>query len=457
MRKKSTLFAIVVFFLICTWLLPIIANPLPYTGLDWLSLESVTVAQYGYGGDSDSGGDDDDDTPLPPPCDVDQSGRDNVYDPETFTEECDCSLDIRVDFPPGAVDVPVEMRAYHSPELPTGVPAPTGGIIGCPFFVGAWIKGEDKTVDKFNESIVINVDYGNEPVQSCLPPEGWGLYEVQGGDTLDSLAELTKTSVDTILQANCLYSSVISPGQQLYLPFIPPIPPGSPITPTLTSTPALTAVPPSTSEVTRAVPDTPQANAQLSMYDPHTQAWVTLCSRNDFYAQKVSGALILPTPFEEGGNALLAVTNDHIPPLNQTVDKMGKTTLSVPGSNFSFDVLAGTVEVGTYFEVTHLSNAPDSDLFKLLPTPVDVKACLADYTTTKKIRQITRFAKPIGITFDFDANTLARAGGKDNLTIVGLGNGQWADLEEFGASVVRGNNTIAVDSGNLGTFSLAVR
>jgi hypothetical protein len=63
----------------------------------------------------------------------------------------------------------------------------------------------------------------------------------------------------------------------------------------------------------------------------------------------------------------------------------------------------------------------------------------------------------MGITFDFDANTLVRAGGKDNLTIVGLGNGQWTDLEEFGTSVVRGDNTIAVDCGNLGTFSMAVR
>jgi hypothetical protein len=453
MRKKSTLFAIVVFFLICIWLLPIIANPLPYTGLDWLSLESVTVAQYGYGGD---GGGEDDDGPPPPPRDVGPSGRDNVYDPETFTEECDCSLDIRVDFPPGAVDKPVEVRAYHS-ELPAGVPAPTGGITGCPFFFGAWIKGEDKAVDKFNKSVVINVNYGNEPVQSCPPPEGWALYEVQEEDTLDSLVERTNTSVDTLLQANCLYSSVILPGQQVYLPFIPPMPPDSPTTPALTSTTALTAVPPSTSEVTRAVPGTQQANAQLSMYDPHTQEWVTLCSRSELYGHKVSGALILPTPLEEGGNALLAVTSDHIPPLNQTVDEMGKTTLSVPGSNFSFDVLAGTVEVGTYFQVTPLLNAPGSASFKLLPTPVDVKACQADYSTARKVRQITQFAKPIGITFDFDANTLARAGGKGNLTIVGLGNGQWTDLEEFGASVVRGDNTIVVDSGNLGAFSLAVR
>jgi hypothetical protein len=93
----------------------------------------------------------------------------------------------------------------------------------------------------------------------------------------------------------------------------------------------------------------------------------------------------------------------------------------------------------------------------LLPTPVDVKACQADYTTANKVQQITQFTKPIEVMFYYDANTPARAGGKNNLTIVSFQNRQWADLEEFGASVVRGDNTMAVESSNLGTFSMAVR
>jgi hypothetical protein len=321
----------------------------------------VCLGQCGGGG-----GDDDDDTPPPPPDEVNPGGRENAYDPETFTEACPaCSLDIRFDVPPGAVSAPVEVRAYHS-GLPAEVPAPTNGIIGCPFFFGAWIKGEGKTVDEFNEPIVIKVSDDN-----------------------------------------------------------------------------------------MAIPVAQENQLRLNMYDPTTEAWVKLCSRAE--GKQLSAALVFPTPLEEGGNALFALTIDGAPALDQVVDEQGKTTLSIPDDNIKIGVLPGTVEVGTYFEMTHLSNTPDSGLFKLLPTPVDIKACQADYTTPNKVRQVTRFPKPLEVTFGFDANTLTRAGGKNNLTIVSFQNHQWMDLEEFGASVVRSDNTIAVESSNLGTFSMAVR
>ncbi len=405
-KKKTKLLVGVALFLLGIWLLQIATTLSPCQYLSWLSLLPAQVraqtgvcmycpscsssclsylcgppyyicssveeckctcqGQCGGGEGEEEQEEDEDDTPPPPPDEVDPGGRENAYDPETFTEACAaCSLDIRFDVPRGAISAPVEVRAYHT-GLPAGVPAPTGGIIGCPFFFGAWIKGEGKTVDEFNEPIVIKVSDNN-----------------------------------------------------------------------------------------MAIPVAQENQLRLNMYDPTTEAWVKLCSRAE--GKQLSAALVLPTPLEEGGNALFALTIDDTPALDQVVDEQGKTTLSIPDDNIKIGVLPGTVEVGTYFEMTHLSNTPDSGLFKLLPTPVDVKACQADYTTPNKIRQVTRFPKPLEVTFGFDANTLTRAGGKNNLTIVSFQNRQWMDLEEFGASVVRSDNTIAVESSNLGTFSMAVR
>ncbi len=67
-------------------------------------------------------------------------------------------------------------------------------------------------------------------VTNCgtAPPEGWALYTVQLGDTFNSLATRTNTSVFELQEANCLRQIQI--GDSLYLPFIPP-------TPTVTNTP----------------------------------------------------------------------------------------------------------------------------------------------------------------------------------------------------------------------------
>ncbi|MFB0535824.1 MAG: LysM peptidoglycan-binding domain-containing protein [Anaerolineae bacterium] len=70
------------------------------------------------------------------------------------------------------------------------------------------------------------------PTPPCLPPTSWWLYTVQPGDTLPTLAARHGTNPQAIMQANCLSSSTIYPGQRLYLPpvYITP-------TPTLSPTP----------------------------------------------------------------------------------------------------------------------------------------------------------------------------------------------------------------------------
>ncbi len=53
---------------------------------------------------------------------------------------------------------------------------------------------------------------------SCKQPVGWSVYTVQQGDTLLALAGRAGMTTYALMQANCLSSQVISPGQKLYVP-----------------------------------------------------------------------------------------------------------------------------------------------------------------------------------------------------------------------------------------------
>ncbi|GAB4504839.1 MAG: hypothetical protein Fur0043_18330 [Anaerolineales bacterium] len=59
------------------------------------------------------------------------------------------------------------------------------------------------------------------PPTSCPPPGGWIPIKVQALDTLDSLAIQYKTPPDLLRQANCLFSSDLTPGTLLYVPPVP--------------------------------------------------------------------------------------------------------------------------------------------------------------------------------------------------------------------------------------------
>lgn len=74
----------------------------------------------------------------------------------------------------------------------------------------------------------------------CFPPSGWKPYVVQPGDTLYSLAARFRTTVQAIMQANCLNRYYLYAGEVLYLPPLPTPTPTRRPTPTLTSTPYLT-------------------------------------------------------------------------------------------------------------------------------------------------------------------------------------------------------------------------
>jgi len=83
------------------------------------------------------------------------------------------------------------------------------------------------------------------PPPPCGPPPGWVQYVVQPGDTLNSLAARTNTTVYAIAQASCLTRNVIHVGQVVWLPFLPPPPPTPRPTlpPTATYTPGFSPTP----------------------------------------------------------------------------------------------------------------------------------------------------------------------------------------------------------------------
>jgi LysM repeat protein len=101
----------------------------------------------------------------------------------------------------------------------------------------------------------------------CRPPRGWVLYTVQRGEWLYRIAERYGINYQELMAANCMNSTTIYAGQQLYVPPWPPHTSTSTLTPTITltgtatmtstSTPSLTAsltVPPSATPTASSTP-----------------------------------------------------------------------------------------------------------------------------------------------------------------------------------------------------------
>ncbi len=80
---------------------------------------------------------------------------------------------------------------------------------------------------------------------ACPYPVGWVSYTILGGDTLQSLAQSSGTTPETLYVNNCLESQSLVAGSRLYLP--------PPSTPTITQTPG----PGATLTLTVTVSETP--------------------------------------------------------------------------------------------------------------------------------------------------------------------------------------------------------
>jgi hypothetical protein len=73
-------------------------------------------------------------------------------------------------------------------------------------------------------------------VVPCGPYYGWlKSYTVQQGDTLFHIATLYRTTVNALLIANCRQSTLIVPGERLWVPNVPTITPGITFVPTFAS------------------------------------------------------------------------------------------------------------------------------------------------------------------------------------------------------------------------------
>src|SRR5690606_328816 len=60
---------------------------------------------------------------------------------------------------------------------------------------------------------------------NCQPRTDWPIYIVAGGDTLASIAQRINSSINELTQGNCLSNpNLITPGQQLRVPRLPPLP-----------------------------------------------------------------------------------------------------------------------------------------------------------------------------------------------------------------------------------------
>ncbi len=97
--------------------------------------------------------------------------------------------------------------------------------------------------------------------QACGRPAGWVVYIVRSGDTLFKIGQMTNTTVSVLQRANCLGSStLIHPGESLYVPFQPVItvyptrPAYKSPTPTAVPTEIVTTEPPPATEEPTTTP-----------------------------------------------------------------------------------------------------------------------------------------------------------------------------------------------------------
>ena len=89
------------------------------------------------------------------------------------------------------------------------------------------------------------------PNINCRRPQGWIVYPVHFGDTLQSLARETNTTVVGLMVANCMTVNTLTMDQEIYLPYYP----GS-----ATATRTITRTPTRTRTRTPTIPGAPTSN-----------------------------------------------------------------------------------------------------------------------------------------------------------------------------------------------------
>ncbi|MCB0214180.1 MAG: hypothetical protein KDJ52_32880 [Anaerolineae bacterium] len=200
-----------------------------------------------------------------------------------------------------------------------------------------------------------------------------------------------------------------------------------------------------------------EARIRIWMYNPATQSWVKLGGQVDIFNNVVTGMLTSMTPYYENGSTLFALGFDDVPPLNQTVDEFGTTTISTAlRDDFTLFVPAGSVEVGSHFEITPFSGVPTNDAFEFIGKPIYIAAYHVNYAAFSLPEKyaMSQFTKPVTIKFNPD-ELQNQSLDPDTITIVMFVDGQWVDVEDLGYTVTRDETGISVEANVLGIFSLA--
>jgi LCP family protein required for cell wall assembly len=90
---------------------------------------------------------------------------------------------------------------------------------------------------------------------ACVPPDDWGIYVVQEGNTLYSIGQRFGVDVDTLMHVNCLNTYTIFINQRLYVPGGAATPIIPTVAPTFTSSLTSTPQPGETATVSVEGPD----------------------------------------------------------------------------------------------------------------------------------------------------------------------------------------------------------
>jgi hypothetical protein len=205
----------------------------------------------------------------------------------------------------------------------------------------------------------------------------------------------------------------------------------------------------------KPVSESEEGRLALYMYDPVSRIWVKLHSVVDPYRNVVAGWVrYLKRVGLDKGNTLLALFVHEPYSLEQTVDSKGVTTISWAEKGVSLHVPPGTVDVGSFFDMTSFSSddvPPAGSPLKLGSTIVHVQA----WNDTGG--EMNNFSKSIAIEVGCPLEDLAEAESKANLTIVTLKDGVWIDVEDLGYKVTRGEKKLTVDTDYPGVFALAIK
>ncbi len=73
----------------------------------------------------------------------------------------------------------------------------------------------------------VEISEGRERIACGEPPAGWVAYVVRSGDTVFGLSLQTKATISQIVEINCIENSILYRGTEIFLPVEPPPPPPS--------------------------------------------------------------------------------------------------------------------------------------------------------------------------------------------------------------------------------------